>query len=100
ELIKLVTLIATTVTLALTVWLVAAPFDIQVGSMQQVFSWRWIPSFDIDYFMGVDGISLPLLVLTAFITFLSMIASWTITKNVKAYCMLFLVLETGMLGVF
>jgi NADH-quinone oxidoreductase subunit M len=100
ELIKLVTLIATTATLALTIWLLLMPFDIAVGSMQETFSWRWIPTFDIDYFMGVDGISLPLVVLTAFISFISMIASWSITKNVKAYCMLFLVLETGMLGVF
>ena len=49
---------------------------------------------------AIDGISLPLVVLTAFISFVSMIASWSITKNVKAFCMLFLVLETGMLGVF
>ena len=52
ELIKLVTLIATVATLALTVWLVLMPFDVEVGSMQQAFSLRWIPSFDIDYFMG------------------------------------------------
>jgi NADH-quinone oxidoreductase subunit M len=50
--------------------------------------------------MGVDGISLPLMVLTGFVCVVAMIASWSITKHVKAYCMLFLVLETGMLGVF
>ena len=50
--------------------------------------------------MGVDGISLPLVVLTAFISMLAMGASWTIKKHVKAYCILFLLLETGMLGVF
>jgi NADH-quinone oxidoreductase subunit M len=100
ELIKLITLIATLVTLALSIGLVLVPFDIQIGSMQQAFSLQWIPSFDIDYFMAVDGISMPLVLLTAFISFVSMIASWTITKNVKAFCMLFLILETGMLGVF
>ena len=70
------------------------------AEMQQVFNYRWIPSFDIDYFMGVDGISFPLVVLTAFVSVLAMGASWSITKHVKAYCILFLLLETGMLGVF
>ena len=50
--------------------------------------------------MGLDGISLPLVVLTAFVSLLAMGASWSITKYVKGYCILFLLLETGMLGVF
>jgi NADH-quinone oxidoreductase subunit M len=75
-------------------------FDAAVSDMQKVFSVSWIPSFNIYYFMGVDGISFPLVVLTTFITMLSMAASWTIDKHVKAYCILFLVLETGVLGVF
>ena len=70
------------------------------ASMQHVFNMAWIPSFDIYYSMGVDGISFPLLVLTGLITLLSMGASWSITKHVKGYCILFLVLESGMLGVF
>ncbi len=75
-------------------------FDIAVGDMQYVFNQPWIPSFNIYYFMGMDGISFPLLVLTAFISMLAMAASWSIRKHVKAYCILFLLLETGMLGVF
>ena len=50
--------------------------------------------------MGLDGISFPLVVLTAFLSVLAMGASWPIKKHVKAYCILFLLLETGMLGVF
>jgi NADH-quinone oxidoreductase subunit M len=60
----------------------------------------WIPRFNIYYYMGIDGISLPLVLLTTALTFLSMIASWNITKFVRGYCMLFLILETGMLGTF
>jgi len=60
----------------------------------------WIPRFNIEYFLGIDGISMPLVLLTTFLTFLSMIASWGIEKHVKGYCMLFLVLETGMVGCF
>jgi NADH:ubiquinone oxidoreductase subunit 4 (subunit M) len=75
-------------------------FDIAHDRMQQVFSLPWIPSFNIYYFMGLDGISFPLVLLTAFISVLAMAASWSITRHVKAYCILFLLLETGMLGVF
>ena len=71
-----------------------------VAKMQSVFQVNWIPAFNIQYYMGMDGISFPLLVLTAFISMLAMGASWPITKHVKAYCVLFLLLETGMLGVF
>jgi NADH-quinone oxidoreductase subunit M len=60
----------------------------------------WIPHFSIEYFLGVDGIALPLIVLTTVIFFLSMIASWNIERHVRGYCMLFLILETGVLGTF
>jgi NADH-quinone oxidoreductase subunit M len=79
-----------------------APIDFEVGvaGMQNLFNTDWIPSFGIQYFMAMDGISFPLIVLTAFLSVLAMAASWPITKHVKAYCILFLLLETGMLGVF
>ena len=75
-------------------------FDIAQASMQSVFNVPWIPSFNIYYFMGMDGISFPLVMLTALVSALAMAASWSIKKHVKAYCILFLLLETGMLGVF
>ncbi len=78
----------------------AISFDAARAEMQDAFRYDWIPSFGIDYFMGLDGISFPLVVLTAFISLLAMGASWSIEKHVKAYCILFLLLETGMLGVF
>jgi NADH-quinone oxidoreductase subunit M len=65
-----------------------------------VARYPWIPRFNIDYFLGADGISMPLIVLTTLLFFLSMIASWNITKHVRAYCALFLLLETGVLGTF
>ncbi|MEX2317445.1 MAG: NADH-quinone oxidoreductase subunit M [Pirellulales bacterium] len=102
---KMFTLVVTAVVFLLSV-IMALPgdgewqFNAAVSEMQKVFSVEWIPSFNISYFMGVDGISFPLVVLTTFITMLSMAASWTIDKHVRAYCILFLVLETGVLGVF
>ena len=75
-------------------------FEIGVAQMQNVVNLEWIPSFNIYYLLGVDGISLPLVLLTSFLFVLSMLASWNINRQVKAYCILFLILETGVLGVF
>ncbi|MEX2168249.1 MAG: NADH-quinone oxidoreductase subunit M [Pirellulales bacterium] len=75
-------------------------FEVGQADMQHLFAYEWIPTFGIQYLMGIDGISFPLVVLTAFISLLAMGASWNIQKHVKAYCILFLLLETGMLGVF
>jgi NADH-quinone oxidoreductase subunit M len=77
-----------------------ASFDLQIGAMQSAFNVPWIPSFDIGYFFGIDGISFPLIMLTGVVSVLAMGASWSIEKHVKAYCILFLLLLTGMLGVF
>ena len=85
-------------------WLFGAtgPGQFVVGEpgMQDVVKRPWIPAFGIEYLLGVDGISMPLVVLTTFLSMLATAASWPITKNVKAYFVLFLLLVTGMLGVF
>jgi NADH-quinone oxidoreductase subunit M len=60
----------------------------------------WISRFDINYAIGIDGISMPLIVLTTLVTFLAVLASWRIQKHVRAYFMLLLILETGVLGAF
>ena len=60
----------------------------------------WIRGWNIFYRLGYDGISVPLILLTSFVTLLAMLASWNIDKHVRGYLMLFLFLETGMLGVF
>ncbi|HHT9129974.1 MAG TPA: NADH-quinone oxidoreductase subunit M [Candidatus Brocadiaceae bacterium] len=75
-------------------------FDARTYEMQFVEKLRWIPSFGINYYVGIDGISLFLTLLTTFITPISILASWHITKNVKEYMIAMLVLETGMVGVF
>lgn len=108
EIIKLITFAVTALTLALAIfglWLAwigpgFSTADGEVQQMQHVVNHPWISSFRIEYFLGVDGVSFPLILLTAFISLLSMGASWNIDKHVKAYCILFLLLETGMLGVF
>ncbi|MEO6080649.1 MAG: NADH-quinone oxidoreductase subunit M [Steroidobacteraceae bacterium] len=61
----------------------------------------WIPAFNADYHLGVDGIAMPLILLTAFITVPVIIAAWTsVTKRVAQYLAAFLVMEGLMIGVF
>jgi NADH-quinone oxidoreductase subunit M len=60
----------------------------------------WIPAFNIEYHVGIDGISITMVVLTALLCFICMIASFGIEKGVKGYFALFLLLDAGMMGVF
>jgi NADH-quinone oxidoreductase subunit M len=60
----------------------------------------WVPSLNIQYFMGVDGISVPMLFLTGLLSTISLIASFGIKNRVKEYFAFFLLLEAGMMGVF
>ena len=60
----------------------------------------WIPYFQIQYYLGVDGISLSLIILTGLVSILACLASWGIEKQVKGYFSLFLLLLASMMGVF
>ena len=109
EIIRWSTLATTSVVFLLSLWVAVPHFFGAVGpgqfvvgqaEMQGVVKLPWIESFGIEYLLGIDGISLPLVVLTTFISMLAAAASWSIKKHVKAYHVLFLLLETGMLGVF
>lgn len=69
--------------------------------MQFVERHPWINSPPINYEMGVDGLSISLILLTAFLTPIAVLTSWSsITKRVKEFHMFLLALETGMIGVF
>ncbi len=65
-----------------------------------IAGFSWIGKIKIDYFLGIDGLSTPLVLLTAIITFIATLSSWTINKSVKGYFAMFLLLDTGMMGVF
>ena len=93
------TVLGTALTFILTIQLCTS-FDVNQGGMQHHFSWPWIAGWNVNYSLGVDGISLPLVVLTGLVSLLAALASWSIEKHVKGYCILFLLLETGMMGVF
>src|SRR2546428_9611446 len=76
-------------------------YDADRGGFQFEFRRHWIPSIGVDYYVGIDGISLLLLLLTTFLGFISILSSWAaISERVKEYYIFMLVLQTGMLGVF
>ncbi len=85
--------------LLLAVWLYRN-FDPVNPGLQFVEKAAWIPAYNINYFVAVDGISISMVLLTALLTFLCIFASWGIDKGVKGYFALFLLLDTGMMGVF
>jgi NADH-quinone oxidoreductase subunit M len=60
----------------------------------------WYAAISSTYHLGIDGISLPMVLLTTLLTPLALLASFSITERVKPYMILFMLLETGMLGVF
>jgi NADH-quinone oxidoreductase subunit M len=84
-----------------------AIFGTQYGTLHHVSRLNWITleRLNIEYFVGIDGLGFPLFILTTLISFLACWASWNfehwnIHKGIRAYFILFLMLETGMLGVF
>ena len=84
--------------LTLLLW---ARFDGASADFQFVERHAWIPAFGINYFVGIDGISLFLVVLTGFLTPLAMLSSWeSVHQRVKEFFLFVLALESAMIGVF
>ena len=75
-------------------------FDRGSSGFQYVEKVPWISAFNINYYLGIDGISVPMVLLTALLAFLCVIASWNINEHVRGYFALFLLLNTSMVGVF
>ena len=60
----------------------------------------WFGRIRIDYFLGIDGLSVLMVILTALISFIAVFSSWKIEKSIKGYFALLLLLDAGMMGVF
>ncbi len=76
-------------------------FDSNTAQMQFVERSAWIPTFNVEYYLGVDGISMPLIVLTTFITIFVIVAGWeVITYKPAQYMAAFLIMNGIMVGVF
>ncbi|MFH1071794.1 MAG: NADH-quinone oxidoreductase subunit M [Candidatus Glassbacteria bacterium] len=100
NLLRWVALAGSTVVFAVSLEL-AAGFETGSADMQFVVHKPWIASWGVAYHVGIDGISLFLVLLTTFLTPVVVLSAWkAVEKNVKTFLMLILILETGMLGAF
>ncbi len=100
--VKLISALFTLVTFVLSL-IVFYRFDRSpgaIGQMQFVEKVPWIPAINAFYHLGVDGLSLPLVVLTTLLGFLAVLVSWKIDLRPKEYFIWLLLLETSLLGVF
>ena len=95
-------LVASLATFGISLW-VLSMFNASNPDLQLVANHKWITvaGWDIHYFLGVDGLSILLLLLTTFITPISILSTWTaVEERVKDFMVFFLLLESGMTGVF
>jgi NADH-quinone oxidoreductase subunit M len=99
KLIRWTALIASLIPLILSIWLWMR-FDSNAVGFQFTEQYPWYQAINSSFFVGVDGLSLTMVLLTTLLTPISILASFKIEDRVKAFMMLFLMLETGMLGVF
>ncbi len=97
---RMIALLVSLVSLVLCV-MMWAHFDTSTAMMQFRETVAWIPSYKINYDVGVDGISMPLVVLTCFTTLVVVLASWTMVhEKVAQYLAAFLVMQAAVIGVF
>ncbi|MFT5549173.1 MAG: NADH-quinone oxidoreductase subunit M, partial [Candidatus Azotimanducaceae bacterium] len=97
---KKLALLVSIITFLLTIPLYTE-FNVDTHLLQFVERHSWIPAFNIEYFIGVDGISMPLILLTSFTTVIVIIASWeSIKYRASQYLAAFLIMEGFMIGTF
>lgn len=85
---------------AITAYAFATQYDISNPEMQLVESYAWVPSLDLNWSVGADGLSMPLILLTSFITTLAILASWPVSLKPKLFYFLMLAMYGGQIGVF
>lgn len=98
-LIKITAAVATFISLALSIFIFLT-YDRSVGGVQFVESIPWVDRFGINYTLGVDGMSLPLVLLTSIVIFTGVFASWDMHTRIKEFFIFLLALVAGVFGVF
>lgn len=86
--------------LALTIYTFWKHYDFQNSSFQLAESYSWVPQMGINWSLAVDGISMPLVVLTGLVTTLSILAAWRVNQKARLFHFLMLGMYTAQLGVF
>ncbi|MBF2002753.1 MAG: photosynthetic/respiratory NAD(P)H-quinone oxidoreductase subunit D1 [Synechococcales cyanobacterium M58_A2018_015] len=85
---------------AILVYAFYTQYDMSNPGLQLVESYSWVESLDLRWSVGADGLSMPLILLTGFITTLAILASWPVTLKPKLFYFLMLAMYSGQLGVF
>lgn len=75
-------------------------YDSSNPGLQLVEDYAWISAFKVRYILGADGLAMPMLVLTVLLSFLCVLSAWNLEKRPKGFFALFLLLQSGMTGVF
>lgn len=99
RLIRGVALLSAAIPVAVSVWVIASMAR-NVGAMQLTASFGWLASLNVDFAVGVDGLNLPVLLLSVVLGFVGVLASRSITTGVKSYYALFLLVSGALSGVF
>jgi len=90
----------TGIPLVLAAYMYFKAFNTSVRGYQLTEAFDWVKAFNIQYSVGVDGLSAPLVLLNCLLLFVAVFSSWNVEKGVKGYFMLLLLLEVGINGVF
>lgn len=99
KLIKITAAISASVSLVLSIAIFVL-YDKSIGGMQFVESITWVDYLGINYAVGVDGISLPMVLLTSLVIFTGVFASWDMQNRIKEFFIFLLILTAGVFGVF
>lgn len=97
--IRVAALAAASFALILSVWAYFS-YDVAASGYQYVERYEWLPQLGISYYVGVDGISVPLVLLTGLVMFTGVLISWGVDDRPKEYFAFIFILATGVFGVF
>lgn len=97
--VRVASLVAAAFTLLLSVW-VYFSYDTAVGGYQFVEKYNWLPSLGVSYYVGVDGMNTPLVLLTGIVMFTGVLISWGIDDRPREFFAFLFLLATGVFGVF
>lgn len=102
---RYIALAVTAIQCALAIWLYKN-FDATItradgnDGIQFIEHALWVPGFSIEYYVGIDGLSITMVILTALVSFVGVLASFSVEKQLKGYFAMYLLLVTGMMGTF
>ena len=97
--IRVTALLGATIALLFSVWAYIS-YDQVVGGYQFMEHYSWIPIMGISYFIGVDGMNLPLVLLTGIVMFTGVLVSWNVDDRPREFFAFMFILATGVFGVF